>query len=111
MAITSPLDPYHLAVRSAGSAPVFALVTATSVCAAAGLGSATLLPSGYSAPIVATLFFVFAAVFALIAWRADQANPGEVTYGDAAGALTLFGMFAAALIDPDHLVRIVPGAR
>jgi hypothetical protein len=111
MAITSSLNPYHPSVRPAGSGPALAFAAATSVCAVAAIGAATLLPAGHAAPMVATLAFVFAALLALVAWRADRPGATEVTYGDAAGALTLVGLFAAALIDPDHLVRIVPGAR
>ena len=34
-------------------------------------------------------------------------NPANVTYADVAGALTLIGLFAAATIEPEQLVRLV----
>ena len=64
-------------------------------------------------PVVATMFLAFAAVFAVVAWRRRAEDPTTVTHADVAGALTLIGLFAAATIDPDQLVRIVAetGAR
>ena len=46
-------------------------------------------------------------LFGAIAWRRGRKNPGNVTYADVAGALTLIGLFAAATIEPEQLVRLV----
>ena len=63
-------------------------------------------------PVVATLLFLFAATFAITAWRRrGLEDPMRVTYADVAGALTLIGLFAASTIDPDHLVKVVIGER
>jgi hypothetical protein len=69
--------------------------------------SFALLPAEMVMPVVATLFLVLAAVLAGVAWFNRGMDPAQVTYADAAGALTLIGFFAAATIDPDQLVRLV----
>lgn len=58
-------------------------------------------------PAVSTLLLGSAALFGLIAWRRGRANPQTVTYADVAGALWLIGLFAAATIEPEQLVRLV----
>ena len=60
-------------------------------------------------PIVSSLLLVFAGAFGVIAWRRGRMNPDNVTYADVAGALVLIGLFAAATIEPDQLVRLVDG--
>jgi hypothetical protein len=62
-------------------------------------------------PVVATMLLLCAAGFALIAWRSRDEDFERVTYADVAGALTLIGLFAAATIDPDQLLRIVAADR
>jgi len=63
-------------------------------------------------PVMATLFFLFAATFAITAWRRRGVeDPTRVTYADVAGAMTLIGLFAASTIDPEYLVRAVVGDR
>jgi hypothetical protein len=57
-------------------------------------------------PLVATAFFVLAATVALLAWRHRGMDPHRVTYRDVAGALTLIGVFAAAAIEPQQMVRL-----
>ena len=65
------------------------------------------LPPDAVIPTVSTLLLGFAALFGVIAWRRERKNPDNVTYADVAGALTLIGLFAAATIDPEQLVRLV----
>ena len=62
-------------------------------------------------PVIATMLLLCAAGFALIAWRNHDEDSERVTYADVAGALTLIGLFAAATIDPDQLLRIVATGR
>jgi hypothetical protein len=51
-----------------------------------------------------------AALVALVAWRARRrASDDALTYWDVAGALTLFGVCASAMLDPEQLVRLVEG--
>jgi hypothetical protein len=73
-----------------------------------GLSTAVLPPDAVM-PLVATLFFGFAALFALRAWQRGQPDPERVTYADVAGALILIGTCAAATIEPEQLVRLVEG--
>jgi hypothetical protein len=77
----------------------------------AGFGACAGLVAAASAhivmPAIATMLLVFAAGFCAIAWRNRGEDPRGVTYADVAGALTLIGLFAAAMVDPDQLLRIV----
>jgi len=66
-----------------------------------------MLPPDAVVPAVSTLILCFAALFGAIAWRGGRMNPANVTYADVAGALTLIGLFAAATIEPEQLVRLV----
>jgi len=65
------------------------------------------LHTDLSMPLVATLLFVAAAAATLIAWKRGAMSRDQVTYWDVAGALTLIGIGAAALIDPEQMMRIV----
>ena len=66
-----------------------------------------MLPPDAVVPAVSTLVLCFAALFGAIAWRRGRMDPANVTYADVAGALTLIGLFAAATIEPEQLVRLV----
>jgi hypothetical protein len=88
----------------------FAAATLSGFAAWSGLVMTT--SRDLAMPVLATLFFLFAATFAFNAWRRrGLEDPLRVTYADVAGALTLIGLFAASTIDPDHLVRTVIGAK
>jgi hypothetical protein len=59
-------------------------------------------------PLVSSLFLAGAAAIALLAWsRGRTSDSPHLTYWDVAGALTLIGICAGALIEPDQLLRIV----
>jgi hypothetical protein len=66
-----------------------------------------MLPADAVMPAVSTLLLVLAALFAALAWWRGRMNAGEVSFADVAGALTLIGLFAAATIEPEQLVRLV----
>lgn len=53
-----------------------------------------------------TFVFVLAAVVALFAWR-DLVPRRQFTYWDAAGLLTLIGVMASAMLEPEDLARLV----
>jgi hypothetical protein len=74
--------------------------------AAWGFFQATLAPD-LVMPLVATVFFVLAAVLGPLAWLRRSMNPLNVTYTDVVGALTLIGVFAAAAIEPEQMVRLI----
>ena len=62
-------------------------------------------------PVIATYFLLLAAVLAVFAWRHRRTDPNSLTYADVAGALTLIGLCAAAMIDPDQMVRLIESGR
>jgi hypothetical protein len=73
-----------------------------------GLGA---IPFGLLMPVIGSLLFVLAAVFALVAWARGSTDASDVTYWDVAGAVTLVGLCATALVEPDQLVRLVVGVQ
>ncbi|WP_444841728.1 hypothetical protein [Bradyrhizobium sp.] len=76
--------------------------------AAWGIFQAT-LPADLVMPLVATAFFVLAAVLGPLAWLRREMSPLNVTYTDVVGALTLIGVFAAAAIEPEQMLRLIEG--
>jgi ABC-type Fe3+-siderophore transport system permease subunit len=90
-----------------GIGPQLGFAAATFSVFAAWAGLIVAIPAALVMPVIATMLFVFATVFALVAWRHRGEDPTRVTYMDVAGAMTLIGLCAAATIDPDQLVRIV----
>lgn len=76
--------------------------------AAWGVFQATLNPD-LVMPLVATVFFVLAVVVGPLAWLRRGMSPLNVTYTDVVGALTLIGVFAAAAIEPEQMVRLLEG--
>jgi hypothetical protein len=74
--------------------------------------SATMLPRDLAFAVSSGLLFVLAASVALFAVSRGRSRAGtDVTYWDVAGALILLGVCAAALVDPDHMVRLIEGAQ
>jgi hypothetical protein len=66
--------------------------------------------SDLTLPLVATLLFVSAGVATLVAWSRGAMARHRPTYWDVAGALTFIGICAAALIDPEQMLRLVATA-
>ena len=97
----------HAGSNLLGISPQLGFAGATLAAFAAYAGLSSTASHHVVMPVVATMFLVFAAVFAVVAWRRRAEDPTTVTHADVAGALTLIGLFAAATIDPDQLVRIV----
>jgi hypothetical protein len=60
-------------------------------------------------PGLSTLFFIMAALVALIAWR-RPIPARHFSYWDAAGILTVIGIGMAAAVEPEQMVRLVAGA-
>jgi len=69
------------------------------------------LPKDLVLAAISSLFFTFAALVALIAWRVCKEDERTVSYWDVAGALTLFGICAGTLMDSDQLVRLIESQR
>ena len=95
--------------RTEGYGPQFAFAAATLVGFTVWTGCVATLPQGFAPPIVASVFLVLAALFAVVAWRCRKDDPTNVTYTDVAGVLTLIGLCVSATIEPDHLLRLVQG--
>jgi hypothetical protein len=94
----------------AGVGPQLAFAASVLMSFAAFATSIALLPRDLALPLTSTSFFVLAGAIAIIGWSRRQASePRQVTYLDVAGALTLIGTFAASLMDPDQMVRVVEG--
>jgi hypothetical protein len=100
-------DTYRRPDEIGGFGPQFGFAAATLGVFAAWTGAVHTLPSHYVMPIVATLLFILAALFSLVAWRRGRQDPSNVTYWDVAGALTLIGLCATATIDGEQVQRIV----
>jgi hypothetical protein len=93
---------------SVGIRPEWGFAVATLITFSAWAATCATLASDWVMPIVASLFFAFAAVFGLVAfWQGRGVDFSRVTYADVAGALTLIGICAAATIDPEQMVRLV----
>jgi hypothetical protein len=89
--------------------PRTAFIAAILCSAAAWSVAAGTIPDQVVLPTVATLLFVLAAVTAAAAWKSRNSAGNDVTYWDVAGALTLIGICVSALIEPEHLTRIMEG--
>jgi hypothetical protein len=85
---------------------------AASILAALGVlaASATVWSRDLALPLASTFLFFVAGLTATAGWQEGRASDGgPVTYRDVAGALTFIGTFAAALMDPEQMVRIFDG--
>ncbi len=110
MAITNPAkrfvrrsDPWAVGPQITFAAAVLTAFAALAV-------AATTQPSDLVLPLVSTLFFVLAGLVTLVAWsRRRISAPDQVTYWDVAGALTFIGICAAAMVDPEQMLRLVEG--
>ena len=94
----------------AGPAATFAATVVVTFAALAA--AAATLPRDAIMPAVSLLFFMFAGITALAAWHLGQTpRHRALSYWDVAGALTLFGICAGTLTEPDRLVRLIETAR
>jgi hypothetical protein len=98
---------YQQRSEPTGIGPQLGFAAATMAGFAAWSGLIVTIPTNLIMPVLATMFLLFAAGFAVVAWRNHREDPTSVTYADVAGALTLIGLFAASTIDPDQLVRAI----
>lgn len=109
MAMTDPTTHWAQSRPPTPVGPVVTfglLVTVTMVFMAI---APAIMPRDFAMPIVSTMFLLFASIVALASWRVGQTQHGVLSYGDVAGALTLFGIFAGIMIEPEQLVRLIEG--
>jgi drug/metabolite transporter (DMT)-like permease len=87
--------------------PQIMFAAALLFAAAAWVVAAWSLTSDHTLPLVATLLFALAGIATLVAWSRGSADRHRLTYWDVAGALTFIGIGAAALIDPEQMLRLL----
>ena len=87
--------------------PQGALVAAVLLTAAALWFLSGALPAPLILPVVSTLLLLGALVLALVAWRRPGADPRLPTYWDVSGALTMAGIGAALLSEPDAVLPLL----
>jgi hypothetical protein len=96
--------PWPLGPQVTCAAAVLAAFAALTVCA-------TTLPRDFVLPMMSMIFFILAALVALVASSSERASDeAALTHWDVAGLLTFIGICAASQVDPDQMVRLVEGA-
>jgi hypothetical protein len=107
MSITNPSRRAARRTRVPTFGPQVLFGIAVTAAFAVLAGAVTALPGALVEPAASTLLLVMAAAAALAGrLRGSGVDAARVTYWDAAGALTLVGIAAAALVDPDQLVQV-----
>ena len=107
MSITNPSKPVvrQTHARTFGPQVLFGIAVAAAFAVLAG--GVTALSSALVAPVASTLLLVMAAAATLAGWlRGNKIDAARLTYWDVAGGLTLVGIGAAALVDPEQLARL-----
>lgn len=87
--------------------PQGALVTAALLTAAALWFLSGTMPTPLILPVVSTLLLLGALVLALVAWRRPGMDPRLPNYWDVSGALTMAGIGAALLSEPDAVLPLM----
>jgi hypothetical protein len=89
------------------------LAAAAAVFAGASATSALVwtLPAPLVLPAIGVLATLAAAIVALIAWLTAQQMSASLTYWDVVGALTLVGVFAALLSEPELVLPLLENQR
>jgi hypothetical protein len=112
VAIVNPAKRFAHRRNARTLGPPLAFAAAVLMASVTLATSTTLLSTDLAFAVCSVLLFGLAALVALLAWSRGRSRPGsEVTYWDVAGALILLGVCAGALVDPDHMVRLVEGAQ
>jgi hypothetical protein len=107
MAITNKAKRYAQRGRAGAFGPAATFGVAVMLAFGAFVLATLTFPRDLALAAISSTFFAFAAFVALIAWRLDQTDNKALSYWDVAGALTLFGICAATLMDSDQFVRLV----
>jgi hypothetical protein len=87
----------------------------SAIVASAGAGAASVLvwalPPPLVLPAVGVLAIIAAIAVAAIAWLTAQRMTASVSYWDIAGALTVIGIFASLLSDPELALPLLESQR
>lgn len=110
MAISHLAKGYETSMLRLPLGPSLTFFAAIAATAAVAGTAARALPADYVLPLTSASLFVLAAVVAVFGWRQRKAREqAALTYWDVAGALTLIGICAAALVEPEQMVRVMLG--
>ena len=71
--------------------------------------AARALPADLVLTLASASLFVLAAAIAGLAWQQRSRQHPGLSYWDVAGALTLIGICASALIEPEQMARVMIG--
>jgi hypothetical protein len=94
--------------RHGAFGPAIALAAAVTIALAGSAIATAALPKDAVLPFVVLMLYVLAAAVALIASHLGRPSErGILSYWDVAGAITVFGICASTMVDPDQLVRIM----
>jgi hypothetical protein len=108
MAVSNKTKPFPAKDRAGLYGPEIMFASAVLASFAVLAFATAAFPGHFALPVTSTLLLASAGLAALIAWLRERGpGTGRVTYWDVAGALTLIGISAGTLVDPDHLLRIV----
>jgi hypothetical protein len=108
MAVSDKTKPFPAKDRTGLHGPEILFAAAVLASFAILAFAAAAFPDHFALPVTSTLLLASAGLAALIAWLRERGPESDrVTYWDVAGALTLIGISAGTLVDPDHLLRIV----
>lgn len=110
MPIELPAPKPHARFRG-WSGPEFA--AAVTLCAGASTACLLLwtVPTPLVLPAICVLATLSAGALALIAWATAQRLAAALSYWDVAGALTLIGVFAALLSEPELALPLIDNQR
>ena len=112
MATRNPTHRFARTDQPSDVGPVVTFAATVVVTFAALAAAAATLPRDAIMPAVSLLFFMFAGITALAAWHLGQTpRHRALSYWDVAGALTLFGIFAGMLTEPEQIVRLIETQR
>jgi hypothetical protein len=84
-----------------------ALAGALTGGAAALIAALILLPPGLVFPVTGFALVVAATAFALIAWASPPEAGNRLVFWDVAGAMTVLGLAAALIGEPDQAVALL----
>lgn len=108
MPVTDPIRQTADARLAAGLS--LALAVSGAVLVTAFLLSFWMLPRQLVLPVVCVAALATAGAVAFVAWLHRASNRSHPTYWDIAGALTLIGMCAAILSEPDEVIPLLEAA-
>ena len=86
-------------------------LAATAVALAGASALVWTLPAPLVLPAIGVLATLAAAAMALVAWLTAQQMTTALTYWDIAGALTVVGIFAALLSEPELALPLLEDQR